>query len=93
MLTAETVVSGPLPTGKIAIEAPAGAVVFALVPAGCIVTKDDGLGGKTAFETDNGAAGSGANGVALTLDGVEYRAFGEFNLLDGETFIYFDQEV
>ena len=82
MLTAETVVSGPLPTGKIAIEAPAGAVVFALVPAG-----------KTAFETDNGAAGSGANGVALTLDGVEYRAFGEFNLLDGETFIYFDQEV
>ncbi|MGN1365190.1 MAG: hypothetical protein ACI406_07495 [Victivallis vadensis] len=93
MLTAETVVSGPLPTGKIAIEAPAGAVVFALVPAGCIVTKDDGLGGKTAFETDNGAAGSGANGVALTLDGVEYCAFGEFNLLDGETFIYFDQEV
>ncbi|WP_288611607.1 hypothetical protein [uncultured Victivallis sp.] len=92
MLTAETVVSGPLPTGKIAIEAPAGAVVFALVPAGCIVTKDDGLGGKTAFETDNGAAGSGANGVALTLDGVEYRAFGEFNLLAGETFIYFDQE-
>ena len=67
--------------------------MFALVPAGFTVSKDDGLGGRVPFELDNGAAGTGANGQKLTINGTEYLAFGEFNLIAGETIIYIDREA
>ena len=44
-----------------------------------------------AFEVDNGIAGSGANGTTVTLDGVKYNVFGEFNLVAGETCVYIEE--
>lgn len=92
-LAADSVISGPVPADAVTIDAPAGAVVFALVPAGFTVSKDDGLGGRVPFELDNGTAGTGANGQKLTINGTEYLAFGEFNLIAGETIIYIDREA
>ena len=92
-LSEATVSSGQISGGAVTIDAPAGAVVFALVPAGFTVSKDDGLGGRVPFELDNGAAGTGANGQELTINGTEYLAFGEFNLIAGETIIYIDREA
>lgn len=78
---------GPLTAS---INAPAGAVLFALVPAdsGLTVVKDDGVGGQAEFNLNNGTTGTGANGTAITLDGIAYLAYGEFNLVDAETIIY-----
>ena len=71
---------------------PAGTFTVVLLPAGLTAYKDDGFGGKVAFEVDNGVAGSGANGTTVILDGVEYNVYGEFNQVAGETFIYIDVE-
>lgn len=92
-LSEATVSSGQISGGAVTIDAPAGAVVFALVPVGFTVSKDDGLGGRVPFELDNGTAGTGANGQKLTINGTEYLAFGEFNLIAGETIIYIDREA
>lgn len=55
---------------------------------GLTVRKDDGIGGLVKFdETD-----SGANGVEVVFDGVEYLLFGEFAVIDGERFIYIIEE-
>lgn len=55
---------------------------------GLTVKKDDGIGGLVEFdETD-----SGANGVEVVFDGVEYLLFGEFAVIDGERFIYVIEE-
>lgn len=55
---------------------------------GLTVRKDDGIGGLVEFdETD-----SGANGVEVVFDGVEYLLFGEFAVIDGERFIYIIEE-
>jgi hypothetical protein len=55
---------------------------------GLTVKKDDGIGGLVEFdETD-----SGANGVEVVFDGVEYLLFGEFAVIDGERFIYIIEE-
>lgn len=76
--------------GKTAINAPAGSLIFALLPSGYEAKKDDGLGGKVTFSEDNGESGTGANGSSVTIDGKTYKAYGEFNLVAGETFLYID---
>ena len=54
---------------------------------GYTVTQDNGIGGKTEFNTDT----SGANGeVKLTIDGFQYDIYGEILLAPAETFIYID---
>ena len=90
MLTLQTVTEADAGAMQINVTAPAGAVLFVLVPAdsGLTVTQDDGVGGKVPFNEDNGATGTGANGIDLTLNGITYKAYGEFSLVDAETIIY-----
>lgn len=68
---------------------PAGALVFVAIPkaAGMRARKFDGIGGYVEFEPDNGAAGTGANGAEITLNGTTYLIYGEFALVDGEYFV------
>ena len=86
-LTAET----PGSTSSAAIATVPGSLTCILVPEGFTVLKDDGFGGRVPFELHNGAADTGANGALLTLDGMTYRAFGEFNLVTGTTIIYIEE--
>lgn len=51
-----------------------------------VVTKDNGLGGKTVFSTET----AGANGIDITIDTVAYKLYGEVLIAQGETFIYVD---
>lgn len=90
MLTLQTVTEADAGAMQINFTAPAGAVLFVLVPAdsGLTVMQDDGVGGKVPFNEDNGATGTGANGIDLTLNGITYKAYGEFSLVDAETIIY-----
>ena len=50
------------------------------------VTKDNGFGGKVAFDDDI----VGANGIDVEFNDVDYRIYGEFVLVGGERFIYID---
>lgn len=50
------------------------------------VTKDNGLGGKTVFDEDT----AGANGIAITINTVPCKLYGEILIAQGETFIYVD---
>lgn len=50
------------------------------------VTKDNGFGGKVAFDEET----SGANGLSITIDGIAYKIYGEILLSQGEMFIYVD---
>lgn len=68
-----------------------GSVTMILVPSGYTVTKDDGFGNRVPFDTDNGTIATGANGTTVTLDGTEYKAYGEFNLITGNTIIYIQE--
>ena len=67
---------------------PAGCRIVVAVPAetGYVVTKDNGIGGKVAWDESV----LGANGVTVMIDGVDYNVYGEFATIDGETFIYVD---
>ena len=69
---------------------PAGSWPVVVVPEGYAAYKDDGLGGMVPFSTDNGAAGTGANGTVI--DGVG-KVYGEFKLADAEIFIYVTKEA
>lgn len=67
----------------------AGDKVVVLIPVDTSyqATKDNGFGGQMAFDT----AILGANGEHIvTIDGVQYRAYGEMMTTDGEMFIYVD---
>lgn len=67
----------------------AGDKLLVLVPADSskIARKDDGIGGKMAFDTTI----MGSNGdVSLDVDGVPYKVYGEFMTTNGEMFIYVD---
>lgn len=64
---------------------PAGSWPVVIVPEGYAAYKDDGLGGMAPFSTDNGAAGTGANGAAVEGIG---KVYGEFKLAATELFIY-----
>ena len=70
---------------------PAGTFTTVLLPNALKAYKDDGFGGKVPFELNNGITGSGANGATVTLGGVEYNVYGEFNLVAGKTFIYIEE--
>ena len=63
----------------------AGSWPVVIVPEGYAAFKDDGLGGMVPFSIDNGAANTGANGIALEGIG---RVYGEFKLASAEIFIY-----
>ena len=62
-------------------DAPAGALVFVLLPdgAGLKALKFDGIGGYCEFAEDNG--------TKITLNNTGYLAYGEFRLVDGETIV------
>ena len=78
--------------GKVDLgNVPAGTFTTVLLPNALKAYKDDGFGGKVPFELNNGIAGSGANGTTVTLGGVEYNVYGEFNLVAGKTFIYIEE--
>jgi len=64
---------------------PAGSWPVVIVPDGFAAYKDDGFGGLAPFAENNGAAGTGANGVALTGAG---KIYGEFKLAESELFFY-----
>lgn len=96
MLEAETLTAvDASAVGAVALgEVPAGSFTVVLVPAasGLTVKKDDGFGGKVAFEVDNGLTGSGANGATVTLGGNEFNVYGEFNIVSGITDVYINEE-
>ena len=50
------------------------------------VTKDNGIGGKMAFDEDT----AGANGVDITINNVPCKLYGEMLLSQGKLFIYVD---
>ena len=50
------------------------------------VTKDNGIGGKMAFDEDS----AGANGVDITINNVACKLYGEMLLSQGQLFIYVD---
>lgn len=73
---------------------PAGVVLFVLIPKSLNlkVLKFDGIGGYLPFEENNGAAGTGGNGIEISIDGIPYLAYGEFALVSGETFIKTEEQ-
>ena len=78
--------------GRVSLgDVPAGSFTAVLLPEGLTAYKDDGLGGKVPFELNNGIAGSGANGTTVTIDGVKYNVYGEFNLIAGLTTLYIEE--
>ena len=77
--------------GRVSIgNVPAGSFTVVLLPDGLTAYKDDGFCGKVPFELNNGIAGSGANGTTVTIDGVKYNVYGEFNLIAGLTTLYIE---
>ena len=92
MLEVQTVKSANAAAlGKTSLgDAPAGAIVFVMLPKSSLLTaaKFDGISGYVEFEEDaGGITGSGANGTEITLFGATYLAYGEVRLIAGETFI------
>lgn len=51
---------------------------------GCTIKKDDGIGGKVAFDTSI----NGANGDSVTINGVSYNAYGETFIVSGNVGFY-----
>ena len=85
----------PATLSKVSIgTAPIGSFVFVLLPAdsGLVATKFDGISSQVAFELDNGASGTGANGTEITVNGAAYKVYGEAMLVTGEIFIYVDEQ-
>jgi len=73
--------------GKTAIEVQAGDKVVVIIPAESPLRalKDDGIGGKVAFDTSI----MGANGeVSLQVEEKPYKIYGEFLTVGGTLFIY-----
>ena len=79
-------------SGAVSVSTRPGDMTVVLVPAGYHAAKDDGFGSKAPFAEDNGAAGTGANGTPVTIGGVRYKLYGEFNLVTGTTIIYINEE-
>ena len=50
------------------------------------VTKDNGIGGKMAFDEDS----AGANGIDITINNVACKLYGEMLISQGQIFIYID---
>ena len=67
----------------------AGNKVLVLIPSdySYVATKDNGIGGKVPFDTSI----MGCNGEkSITVDGTQYKIYGEFMTVSGELFIYVD---
>ena len=88
IVTADAVVLDKTSLGVV----PAGALVVVAIPAdaGLVATKFDGIADKVPFALNNGATGTGSNGVEVVLNSVIYKLYGEFKLNDAELFIYID---
>ena len=77
--------------GKTSIGTPpTGSFVVVLTTGGLVARKDDGFGGKVAFNTMTGNVQTGANGSNITLNGTAYKLYGEFRTNTSEVFIYVD---
>lgn len=63
-----------------------GDYIVVVVPTEYTVKKDNGFGDKVIFNEDD----AGANGINITIDGNEYKLFGEILLAPAEIFIYID---
>jgi hypothetical protein len=72
----------PLPLGNVS----EGSFIVVAVPAlfNFVVTKDNGFGGKVAFDESI----IGANGIDVKFDDIPYRLYGEFVLVSGNRQIY-----
>ena len=66
-----------------------GDYVVVAVPYDYVVTKDNGIGGKTYF---NEVDIAGANGISIRIDGLEYLLYGEVLNFQSEIFIYVDKK-
>ena len=69
-------------------ETAEGDYIVVLVPAAknYTVTKDNGIGGKMAFDEDT----AGANGVDITINNVACKLYGEMLISQGKYYIYVD---
>lgn len=63
-----------------------GDYIVVVVPPEYTVKKDNGFGDKVIFNEDD----AGTNGINITIDGNEYKLFGEILLAPAEIFIYID---
>lgn len=71
------------PGGMLNAAVAAGDTLVVLTK-GDVVKKDDGIGGRVDFST----AVMGANGVDVTVDGVNYKAYGETFIVSGNVGFY-----
>lgn len=71
------------PTGMVAVDVMAGDTLVVLTK-GDVVKKDDGIGGKVDFSTTI----MGANGDSVSVDGVNYKAYGETFIVSGSVGFY-----
>lgn len=69
-------------------ETAEGDYIVVLVPSAknYTVTKDNGIGGKMAFDEDT----AGANGVDITINNVACKLYGEMLISQGQYYIYVD---
>ncbi len=91
MLKQQTGVKSTIPGERVALSmgyVNEGSYIVIAVPTmyDFNVTKDNGFGGKVAFEDDI----IGANGIDVEFNDVDYRIYGEFVLVGGERFVYIE---
>lgn len=71
------------PAAMVNVGVTAGDTLVVLTK-GAVVKKDDGVGGKVDFATTV----MGANGESVTIDGVNYKAYGETFIVSGNVGFY-----
>lgn len=91
MLKQQTGVKSTVPGERLALSmgyVDEGSYIVIAVPTmyDYNVTKDNGFGGKVAFDDDI----VGANGIDVEFNDIDYRIYGEFVLVGGERFIYIE---
>lgn len=91
MLNQQTGVKSTVPGERLALSmgyVDEGSYIVIAVPTmyDYNVTKDNGFGGKVAFDDDI----VGANGIDVEFNDIDYRIYGEFVLVGGERFIYIE---
>lgn len=91
MLKKQTGIKSTIPGERIALSmgyVNEGSYIVIAVPTmyDYNVTKDNGFGGKVAFDDDI----VGANGIDVEFNDIDYRIYGEFVLVGGERFIYIE---
>lgn len=91
MLNQQTGIKSTVPGERLALSmgyVEEGSYIVIAVPTmyDYNVTKDNGFGGKVAFDDDI----VGANGIDVEFNDIDYRIYGEFVLVGGERFIYIE---